>query len=215
MSAPAKFLFNVDFGRAAAAEAETRVPLARHEALLAEKGAASYQAGVAAGKLEAAAETERRAALALESAAAALERMAAGLAGVERRLEAEAVEVAVAVARKLAPELIAREPLAEIEALARDCFAHLVAAPHVVIRLSEAAYAAARDRLEAIARERGFEGRLVLLAEPALADGDCRIEWADGGVVRERAQVEAAIADAVGGYVSARRAGPGHDKAEA
>ena len=33
---------------------------------------------------------------------------------------------------------------------------------------------------------RGFEGRLVVLAEPEIAPGDCRIEWADGGVVRDQ-----------------------------
>ena len=44
----------------------------------------------------------------------------AASSAVETRLEAEAVEVAVAVARKLAPELIAREPLAEIAALAAE-----------------------------------------------------------------------------------------------
>ena len=42
-------------------------------------------------------------------------------------METEAVEVAVAVARKLCSELIAREPLGEITALVADCFSYLVA----------------------------------------------------------------------------------------
>jgi flagellar assembly protein FliH len=49
-----------------------------------------------------------------------------------------------------------------------------------------------------LARERGFEGRLVVLGEPDLAPGDARMEWADGGVVRDRARIEAAVLDALG-----------------
>ncbi len=33
----------------------------------------------------------------------------------------------------------------------------------------------------------------MILAEPDIATGDCRIEWADGGVVLERAAIEAKI----------------------
>ncbi len=31
-----------------------------------------------------------------------------------------------------------------------------------------------------------------------VAAGDARIEWADGGIVRERARIEAAVLDALG-----------------
>ncbi len=48
--------------------------------------------------------------------------------------------MAVAVASKLAPELIAREPLAEISALATECFGHLVKAPHVVVQIGAEIY---------------------------------------------------------------------------
>jgi flagellar assembly protein FliH len=202
LSARAKFMFDVDFGAGAGDEARRSVTLAAHEAALADARAKAYRDGAAA----AAAGEDRRAAAALERLAAGLEGLAQRLGAIEARLEAEAVEVAVAVARKLAPELIAREPFAEIAALARGCFAHLVAAPHVVVRVSDGLHAQAREQLEETARTRGFEGRLVVLAEPDIAPGDCRIEWADGGIVRERAASEAAIAEAVNRYATARRA---------
>jgi flagellar assembly protein FliH len=41
------------------------------------------------------------------------------------------------VARKLAPTLIAREPFAEILALASDCFRQLISAPHIVVRVGQ------------------------------------------------------------------------------
>ena len=74
-----------------------------------------------------------------------------------------------------------------------------------MVRVNDPLYADARERLEEIARMRGFEGRLVVLAEPDIACGDCRIEWADGGVNRDRAAIEAAIGEAVARYLAVRR----------
>ena len=73
------------------------------------------------------------------------------------------------------------------------------------MRIAEPIYEVAHKRLEEIARLHGFEGRLVVLAEPGMALGDCRIEWADGGLARDRAATEAAIVEAVGRYVAVRR----------
>jgi flagellar assembly protein FliH len=84
----------------------------------------------------------------------------------------------------------------------------LIAAPHVVVRVAEPVYEIAQPRLEQIAQLSGFQGRLVVLAEPGMALGDCRIEWADGGLAREREAIEGAISEAVGRYVSARKGTP-------
>jgi flagellar assembly protein FliH len=198
MRTPAKFLFDNDFG---AGDRGKSITLAEHAAKLAEAQAAAYGNGFIA----ATAEAEQRAAVALERIAACLEGLAGGLAAVETRLETETVEVAVAVAKKLAPELIAREPFAEIAALATNCFRHLVAAPHVVVRINDQMHEGARERLERTTHASGFDGRLVVLAEPDIAQGDCRIEWADGGIKRDRAATAAAIDEAVARYVAARR----------
>ncbi len=204
MSAPAKFLFDVDF--AEANRAPKSISLAEHATRVAEAEAEAYRKGFAAAEQQAATDNARHSAVALAQIGALLKEMAGGLRGVEHRLEAEAVEVAVAVAGKLAPALIAREPFAEIAALASECFRHLTASPHVVVRINDVVYAAAREKLEELARQVGFEGRLVILAEPDIAPGDCRIEWADGGVKRDKAAAEAVISETVDRYVAVRRA---------
>jgi flagellar assembly protein FliH len=202
MSAPAKFLFDNDFGRA-----DGRQPFAgADQKALAEAEARGYRNGFAAARAEGAADTERRMTSALSRTAASLEALAQGLKAIEGRLEAEAVEVAVAVAKKLAPALMNREPFAEVAALAAESFTHLVGAPHVVVRINDALYDMARVRLHDIATACGFEGRLVVLAETDVAFGDCRIEWADGGIVRHRAATEAVITEAVERYLAVRRA---------
>jgi flagellar assembly protein FliH len=207
MSPPAKFLFDHDF--AATAEVRPAVPLALHQADLADADAAGYRRGYAAAKAEILAEAERRAAAALERIAAALESVMRGLSGVEAMLETEAVDVAVAVGKKLAAALIEREPLAEISALAMDCFRHLVTAPHVVVRVSDAQHASVGKPIEEMVRARGLASHLVVLAEPDIQTGDCRIEWADGGVNRDRSATEAVIDEAVSRYVKARLAAAG------
>jgi len=208
MGAAPKFLFDLDFGPAAEAKA-TAVPAAEHAAALAEAEARGYRAGMNAAEAQARTEAERRLALAFERIAGGVEQLRASLKRVEDTFEAEAVEVALAVGRKLAADLIEKEPFAEITALADQCFREMISAPHIVVRVNTELYSDAKQRLEEIARARGFEGRLVVMSEGDIAPGDCRIEWADGGLRRDRAATEAAIADAVGRYVAARRGG-GH-----
>jgi flagellar assembly protein FliH len=205
MSAPAKFLFDADFGTGRDRPAEQAISKAALQLAVADAEARGHRAGYAAAQADIAAQSQRRMAAALEQIAGGLAALTSGLYAIEQRLEAEAVEVAHAVGAKLASELIAREPFAEIAALAADCLDHVIGAPHVVVRINDALYADAHERLAEIARLRGFEGRLVVLAEPDVALGDCRIEWADGGLNRERAKAEAAINEAVAAYVAGRR----------
>jgi flagellar assembly protein FliH len=203
MAAPAKFLFDTDF--AAPDRTRERAATATEIAQkIAVAEARAYRAGYEAAQHEAKVESDRRSALALEEIGLALRGIATRFSGIEARMETEAVDVAVAVARKLCTELIAREPLGEITALVADCFAHLVSTPHLVVRINDTLYEAAREKIERLAKQSGFEGRLVILAEPAIATGDCRIEWADGGVVLDRAAIETKISELVGRYMAPR-----------
>ena len=203
MAAPAKFMFDMDF--AAPDKAREKPPTA---ADIAQKVAAAearaYRDGFDAAQREAKVESDRRAALALEEIGIAIKGIASRFAGIETRMETEAVDVAVAVARKLCSELIATEPLGEITGLVKDCFSHLVSTPHLVVRISDSLYEEARERIEKLSKQSGFEGRLVILAEPSIPTGDCKIEWADGGVVLERAAIEAKINELVGRYMASR-----------
>ncbi|VIO69586.1 hypothetical protein CI1B_27930 [Bradyrhizobium ivorense] len=203
MAAPAKFMFDTDFSAPdrARERAATPVEIAQK---IADAEARAYRAGYDAALREAKVESDRRSAQALEEIGTSIRGIAARFAGIEMRMETEAVDVAVAVARKLCTELVAREPLGEIMALVSDCFSHLVATPHLVVRINDALYDAARDSIERMAAQNGFQGRLVILAEPTIATGDCRIEWADGGVVLERAAIEAKINELVGRYLASR-----------
>jgi len=203
MAAPAKFLFDMDFSAPDRMRERPATP-----AEIAQKVAAAearaYRDGFDVAQREAKAESDRRSALALEEIGIGVKAIASRFSGIEVRMETEAVDVAVAVARKLCSTLIAAEPLGEITELVKDCFAQLVSTPHLVVRINDSLYEAAHERIERMAKQSGFEGRLVILAEPEIETGDCRIEWADGGVVLERAAIEAKINELVGRYIASR-----------
>lgn len=203
MAAPAKFLFDTDFAAPTASKerAATNAEIAQRTG---EAEARGYRDGFAAAQREAQAESDRRAALAFEEISIAIRSIASNFGNIENRMETEAVDVAVAVARKLCSELLAAEPLAEITALVSDCFRHLTSTPHIVVRINDTLYDIARTQIEQLAKRNGFEGRLVILAEPDIETGDCRIEWADGGVTLERASIDAKIAELVERYIASR-----------
>jgi flagellar assembly protein FliH len=202
MKATAKYLFDEDF---ASGEKPT-ITMVEHERRRADGESQAYRSGFAAGEAQAQQEAVQRIAAALAVIADGLGRLDGALTAIETRLETEAVEVAVAVAAKLAPALIVREPFAEISALATECFHHLVSTPHVAVRVGSGIYDMAKDKIEEIARARGFEGRLAVTSDETLAPGDCRIEWTDGGVIRDQASTASAIDEMVGRYISARTA---------
>jgi flagellar assembly protein FliH len=203
MAAPAKFLFDMDFSAPDRTRERPATP-AEIAQKIASAEARAYRDGFDAAQREAKAESDRRSALALEEIGINIRTIAQRFSGIEVRMETEAVEVAVAVARKLCSTLIAAEPLGEITGLVQDCFSHLVSTPHLVVRINESLYDAAHERIERLAKQSGFEGRLVILAEPEIETGDCRIEWADGGVVLERTAIEAKINELVGRYIASR-----------
>ena len=149
----------------------------------------AQDAGFAAGRDAARADAEARAAKALEAVRAA---SAASFAEIARRHERqgrEAVGFAAEMIRRLFPAFAARHGVDEIATLLAECLRRLHDEPRVVVRVAEATLDAVKARLDPAATEAGFAGKLILLGDPALADGDARIEWADGGVERSPAAV--------------------------
>ena len=202
MKAAAKYLFDEDF---ASGEKPT-ITMIEHERRRVDAESQAYRKGFSAGEAQAHQDAVERTAGALAVIGEWLARLDGALTAIETRLETEAVEVAVAVAAKLAPALIGREPFAEIAALATECFHHLVATPHVAVRVGPAIFEIARTKIDEIAQGRGFEGRLAVISDDSLAAGDCRIEWTDGGVIRDQVATRSAIDEMVNRYISARTA---------
>lgn len=207
MSAHGKFLFEDDFGapRKVEAPSEPSVPLAAHAVALHQAEESAYLRGVAEGRRQAEADETARLASSLQRLALQLADASESFANLAADAERQAAGLAVAMARKLAAGLLARQPLAEIETLARTIFGHLRATPHVVVRVESSMVEAVKPRLDAVAREVGFTGSIVVLGESHMRVGDARVEWADGGATRDAAALERTLDDIVERYLAATR----------
>ena len=194
-SSPAKtpFLFETDFRRPQPSRESVRAAEAADEA-----ASQAHARGVQEGRAQAEAQAQAR----LSDAMTRLSLAAAGLIARADARDAEredqAVEVAVLLARKIAGDALDARPLAAIGEAARAALQHLRGVPHLVVRVHDGLVEEAEGLMKRLARERGYEGRLVVLGDPDMPSGDARIEWADGGIVRERARIEAAVLDALG-----------------
>ena len=169
-------------------------------------GAEDHEKALAEGREEGLREAAQSQAASLSAAA---EQIGSGITGLlgqadadRQRIEDDAVRLALAAARKLAGSLVEREPAADIEVLARECLGKLRDAPHLVVRVSEDLAEALRERIAGQRQETGFEGRLVVLSEPDIALGDARIEWVDGGTIRDTAAIERALDEAVAAFLN-------------
>lgn len=208
MPSISKFLFDTSFdGPVATAPVK---PVRRNftaAELEAEKGKA-FAAGHAAGVAEATTELASRNAAGSEAIA---RRFAETFARLEQH-RGESVQTAVAAAaammRKLLPALGRSEAAGEIEALVRDCLGRLHDEPKIVIRLHQNLVDTFRSRLEEMADQAGFSGRVVVVADPRVGDGDAKVEWADGGVERNTQLVWQEIGDIIERFVAAGPAGP-------
>lgn len=202
MKQAVKFTFDTHFdgpSSHSAAEAQARqqptsadVDRARSEA---------YAAGFAAGESEAAARADREVHAVLNELASSAASLLAALDAKTRTLTAEATQLAIACAQKLAPATIAARPEVEIEAVVRDCLSHLNREPHILLRVSASLVDRLKETVDRMAMERGLTGRIILLGEPEMRNGDCVVEWADGGVVRSQDDIEKEITEIVARYV--------------
>jgi flagellar assembly protein FliH len=149
---------------------------------------------------------------AAEHAAAQQAALAAALAGIERalgesmarldqageRMVEDGARAAAAIVGKVAPVLAREHGAEELHRLFAETLRTIAEEPRVVVRLADALIDDLAPRLEDAARRSGYPGRVIVLADATVADGDGRIEWADGGVARDSsrllAEAEALVA---------------------
>lgn len=118
-------------------------------------------------------------------------------------LEREALLLTRAVLHKSVPTLMRHQAVAEIENIVRQCLRDNLHEPRIVLRVSDALFEAVEKQVLPLSKKAGFTGQWIMLADETVADGACRLEWADGGAERDPghllAEIEEAIARVLGG----------------
>lgn len=186
MGSPQKFLFDLSFD-----QQEVRPEIAKQPpepTFTQAEIAAARDAGYARGRETAFAEAQdnvdTRSAAALELLSKGVATLLEARAEITAATQREALLGLQAIMRKIAPTLCGKGASAEIEALVIDCLQTAIDEPRVVLRVADEMYEALKSRLDHLTAASGFAGRIILLADGALARGDCRVEWADGGAER-------------------------------
>jgi flagellar assembly protein FliH len=109
------------------------------------------------------------------------------------QLRAEASALAFAAAKKIAARALAALPAGDVEAALREAMHQAIGEPRITLRAAPDVVAALEGCIADIAHEEGYDGRVLIAADPLIKGADCRIEWRGGGSERSEAAIEAAL----------------------
>lgn len=98
----------------------------------------------------------------------------------------QAVLVAAAIVRKMMPRYWREGGGKEIEETVSAVLAELAEEPTITVRIAPTLQAELSPGLQVVAAACGADGRLRIITDAGIAAGDCRIEWRDGGLLRDR-----------------------------
>lgn len=119
----------------------------------------------------------------------------------------DATRLALQVAHKLLPQFAQKYAIAEIERVILQSLDSRKDEPRVAVIVAPMHMEAVKSRIDALALEKGFAGKMIIVADERMAPTDCRVEWADGGTERlyERlyAQIEEEFTKAIAGMQAA------------
>ncbi len=147
--------------------------------------ARAHTEGVAEGRAQAAAEIaeslQRRIAETLDALADRVAGLLDNRQQDAERASADAMKVALALIRKVLPELHRRNAAGEIGLAIEQVLDRLIDQPELRIRVHERLRDAVAAGLAERIETRRLAGRVSVIADPRIAETDCRIEWAGGG----------------------------------
>ena len=216
MAQPARFTFDLDLGKRTkpSAPPEPTMPERLVAELLAQARQEAYAEGLAAGERNATAMAAQTLAAAAGTLATQSAEMAAALDDAAANAQREAVELAASIGRKLALHLLARYPSVELDALIAECMQSLNGVPHLVVRCHPDIADGIRDIATAHMHTSGFAGRLVVMGDPEQRLGDGRLEWVDGGLVRDIGAIAKDIDRKISAYLTARSGQTRHEESD-
>ena len=184
-TAPRKFMFETSFeGNAAANRPPERKPVTLkpddYDALQKE----SFDQGFAEGTRVTQEGQGRIIAALLEKLGESIDHLATELHTQKNQRDSDLRQSVMAIAKKLLPSTLAENSLQEMQKLITDTIIEMAHEPRLVVRTSEHDFETLNTYVTEIANKRAYAGKLIVVSDEAIVAGDCRIEWADGGIER-------------------------------
>ena len=197
-----KYQFDVEFGDAGQV---VSAPVARKKFTFDEVEqikAETYAAGEAS--------TTARAS---ESAAEALTHLANQAQMIVQRLDHEAhtvkefaSQLALLTAQTLSQKALEQYSTSEIEAIVEECLQTMPHLPQIIITVAEGYYDVLEPQIQDLVAQHHFTGRVKIATDNNIAVGDCRIEWPNGGLVRDINDMTTQIQEVVTRHLQAEAA---------
>ncbi|MDD7910149.1 MULTISPECIES: FliH/SctL family protein [Pseudovibrio] len=203
-----RFLFDTsekeaEAQQALAEPAEPTITMSEHAALLRQAEEQAFERGRAEAITGMEAQEEGRRTAIAQDIAVALKDLIERVEQVSKEQEKGAVALCFLIARRLCAHLVAREPLGEVVALMNECLKPLRRVPTISIEVPEQDAPALEKMLGEIAGVNGYTGRIHVSGKPGLMRGDCRIEWPEGGIIRDRRKTNEHIEGVLQAYFKA------------
>ena len=200
-----KFQFDADFDEEAEALREEEERRAREDeeaARLAEQEAAlppppsfdedqmrqarqeAFEKGLEQGREEMRGAIENTANLVLDHIAIRLEGMAAEQEKQFHAAQELAVRTSAAIMKKCWPQIVQQLGLDSVERTIRQAMEYNADEMRIVVRVHDTMLDAIVQRLDRIKEQQAFAGKVIVLSDDSVIAGDCKVEWADGGMER-------------------------------
>lgn len=213
MATPVKFLFETSFDTPSplqeeieAAEKLAMEAVAPEVYSAADLDAAKqqgYAQGLAAGAEQTGAAIDAQVLRLLDQIGAQMDGLVEDARNSQELAARDSTEMALAIAKKLSAVLISKAPMAGMETMIKTCLGEQYAEPKIVVRVADQMIEPMKQRLDALTRQSGYMGDVVLIADETFDQSKCRVEWADGGAERNPQVLEQTIDSAVRDFIEA------------
>ena len=176
------------------AEKQTQAPSFSEEQLSQAKEQArdqGFEEGVAHGRAEAMQQIEANIENLMPSLIAEFKKLPKIIEGTHTQNISDMLQLVEFIFSKLYPTLAETHGYKDLLLIFEQTISRLVDDAKVVVKLHEQSLAYLKPKLEAIAKDQGFDGRLIIVPDAEINKADIRINWTGGFLVRTLEEIYA------------------------
>lgn len=118
-------------------------------------------------------------------------------------LRGDSANLALTAAKKLAGAAIAANAGDAVAAFCTSVMKDVRGEPRFNVHCAEAIAGPVAELLEKTAVEAGFDGAVIVRANPEMTGADCRLEWGSGSIERSQEDIEARIDALIADWLAA------------
>jgi flagellar assembly protein FliH len=144
----------------------------------------SLQNGIRQGRMESLQEIEQSIAVLSSAIVDKLNELLAGETQREMMAQEIAVKATLVTIKKVWPQVLNKCGLEFVETTIRQSMDNNSEEPRIVVRVHDTMLDAVVKRLPQLQDQQAFAGKVIVISDQTVIAGDCKIEWADGGLDR-------------------------------